>query len=745
MAVDNAAFQFDRLYTYAVPAEIQPFARVGARVLVPFGKAAPRMGVILRMSKSDDTAAGLKELLDIERTAPLLDAELVRLIELLRETTFCTYYDAVKTVLPKNSRLVPNASRAAMTAGSQGHLETVYQYTATEMPPRLTEKQRAVCALLRDNPMTAADIGAALGVTRGVVDRLAEKGIVERLERSKEVVLYPAFAEAPQAIPDLTPPQRAALDAIAAYRQNPAKPDTTLLYGVTSSGKTIVYIKLIEQAVADGTGVLVLVPEIALATQMIYRLKGLFGARVAILHSALSDTERQLEWDKIRNGACDIVVGTRSAVFAPVRKLGIIIVDEEQEMTYISEQTPRYAAGQIAAFRAKENGAHLLLSSATPSVESYYKAQAGTYNFVGLGERYGEMPLPEVQVVDMRRELLAGNSHYVSRFLKEEIDLRLARREQSILLLNRRGYRPLSMCNKCKKIVKCEDCDTPLVVHKNLHKYVCHYCNRTYEIADLCDACGGTVKHTGIGTQKIEEDLDLLFPHARILRLDLDTVSRKNAVEKQLYDFSRGEYDIMIGTQMIAKGLDFPNVTLVGVLSIDQLMLMPSYRANERTFAMLTQVVGRSGRGGKTGEAIIQTVDPDNEIIKLAAAQDYARFYKMEILSRKVHLYPPFCAITTVGLIAEKEADAIAAADAFAEIVKTQQQSQHSDMPIRILGPAPMRVAYISKLYRYRVILKHRPGHTFRGFMRACLQTYNQTKHSKTVKVYVDFVGEPDN
>ncbi len=741
VAVDNAAFTCDKLYSYSVPPDLASFAHVGARALVPFGKGPPRMGVVLELRdiEPDDK---LKSVIDLERGEPVLSGELVRLILLLHETTFCTYYDAVKTVLPKNSRLVPDADSASLEALSAGHLETVYQYKPNAVPARLTEKQRAVCDYITAAPRTAAEITAALGCTRSVVDRLADKGIVERFERTKEDETYKQFLGERREIPALSPAQDAAYLEIEAGFNDPHKPDATLLYGVTSSGKTHIYVKLIENAVAAGRGALVLVPEIALATQMIYRLKELFGARVGIIHSALSDSERQIQWDNIRAGSYDVIVGTRSAVFAPLKSPGIIIVDEEQEQSYVSEQNPRYDACAVARFRAKESGAKLLLSSATPSVESFYHAKTGVYNLVTLRERFGQMPLPKVRVVDMRAELLAGNSHHISQYLKDRVDDCLSRKEQVILLLNRRGYRTVSMCCKCKTIVKCKNCDTPLVIHKNRGMHVCHYCQRTYPIEEVCGVCGGKIKHTGIGTQKIEEELEGLFPDARILRVDLDTVQRKNVLEQHLSAFERGEYDMIIGTQMIAKGLDFKNVTLVGVFGIDQLMLMPSFRANERAFSMLTQVVGRAGRGDKAGEAVIQTIDPENSIIRLAASQDYERFYDSEILSRKAHLYPPFCALCAVGVMAGKDEDAAAGAQAFAEILAKEQAEKCPDMPIRILGPAPMRVAYVNDIFRYRLLIKCRNNQRFRAFLRECIVIWNQGAYNNKAKIFVDFKNE---
>jgi primosomal protein N' (replication factor Y) len=756
VAVDNAALNFDRLYSYEVPKELAQYARPGARVLVPFGKGAPRAGVIIEAGEAPnapdaDARGPIKALIDVERGEPVLRPDMLRLVFMLRETTFCTYCDAVKAILPKNSRLIPGRGSLRLEAQGGGHLETVYEpEEMAEGAGALSARQSEVLRLLADGAMamTAAEICGRLGVSRSVIKRLVEKGAAREYRRPKSADIYTPGGmedEAKAAPLQLTGAQETACREIIAFMEGEESPGVTLLHGVTSSGKTIIYEKLIERAVSRGGGVLVLVPEIALATQMIYRLRLRFGERVGIIHSALSDSERQLQWEAIREGGCDIVVGTRSAALAPVNRLGLVIMDEEQEQAYVSDQTPRYSAREVAAFRARSAGAHLLLASATPSVESYYRAKNAVYNLVALNERYGDMPLPEVKIVDMRGELLAGNSHYISRCLKDEIDARLAAGEQSILLLNRRGYRPLSMCARCGEMVKCRCCDSPLVIHRGPGRYICHYCGGVYEISDVCESCGGGIKHTGTGTQKIEEDLEALFPSARVLRMDLDAVSKKNSVDRLLRDFSRGKYDIIIGTQMIAKGLDFPNVTLAGVLSVDQLLLMPSFRAGERAFAMLTQVVGRSGRGSKRGQAVIQTVDPGSEIIKMAARQDYAEFYRHEIALRKAHLYPPFCELCMVGFASEKEEAADRAAAAFAATMQEVQKGSYGDMPIRILGPAPMRVSYIGGIYRRRVVVKHRPGREFRGFLRRCLSEHSSGPHARAARVYVDFAGEPDN
>lgn len=740
VAVDAASPSYDRLYTYEVPDALAQYASPGARVLVPFGKGKPRAGVIFALEGGEGSdAKAVKPITDIEHSEPAMSGELLELARLLHDTAFCTYSDAVHTVMPKSGFMVSDAKGEALKPAKSGHIETVYCYHESSVTPRLTEKQRAVTELCKENPMTAPQICARLTVTRAVVERLAQKGILECSQRTKADEMSET-ASSP--MPELTAEQSKAAGEIKQYAADPARPRTTLLYGVTGSGKTLVYIELIRETVRQNRAALVLVPEIALATQMIGRLRSLFGERVGVLHSALSDTERRIQWESIKSRKYDVIVGTRSAVFAPAPDIGLIVIDEEQEGSYISDRSPRYDARVIAAYRARRHNARLLLTSATPSIETYYKAQTGSYNLVTLPSRFAAAPLPEVHVADMRSELLAGNSHHISEYMRCAIEQRLERGEQCILLLNRRGYRTISMCCSCQKIVKCPSCDTPLVIHKARGCYVCHYCGRTQPIKEVCEFCGGRIKHTGIGTQKIEEELAELFPKARILRLDVDSASRRGELEKRLAEFGRGEYDMIIGTQMIAKGLDFPNVTLAGVLSVDTLLEMPSFRARERAFSLLTQVVGRSGRGNRAGEAVIQTVDPDHDVIRLAAKQDYDAFYKNEIALRRAQLYPPFCAISSAGFVAERESEALRGAALFARLVENEQRNNHPDMPIRILGPAPMRVAYVNDLYRYRIVFKSRGDREFREMLRVCQKKYSQSAESRSTRCFIDMSGD---
>ena len=733
VAVDNAAFQFDKLYRYNVPQELAQYARVGARVYVPFGKTGCRMGIILGLCEASEE---YKDIVQIEENEPVVTEELVDLIRYLRDATFCTYYDAVKAVLPKNIRLVPDKETSELELKNEGHTETAY-VTVKDMPHEGSTKKQELLMNFLEELHTYNEIYRSLGISRDVVKRLVQKGWIREEQRWKTDELdlssdiYPASF-------DLTPAQNEAFEKIKGYMEDPSAADTTLLYGVTSSGKTMLYIRLIQEALSSGKGAMLLVPEIALATQMIGRLQTMFPGKVGIIHSALSDTERTLQWKRILDGEYPLVVGTRSAVFAPIPEIGLIIVDEEQEQTYIADQSPRFKATSVASYRARRHGAHLLLSSATPSVETYYLARTGKINYAEITQRFGDMPLPAVRVVDMRSELLQGNTHTIGTELYSKITDRLERKEQVILLLNRRGYRTVTICRDCKEVVMCESCSMPMVWHKSDCTHRCHYCGRIVPQILTCPKCGGELRHTGIGTQKIEEELDELFPQARVLRVDLDSMSAKNSLQKSLRDFAEGKYDIIIGTQMIAKGLDFENVTLVGVLSVDSMLLMPSYRAYERTFDMLTQVIGRSGRGTKEGEAVIQTIDPDNPIIRIASEQDYSTFYESEIRLRKAHLYPPYCHMCAVCFSAPNSAQGESAARQFLEQMK-ETFSSSPDIPLRVLGPSPMRVPVVGKQYRWRLIIKSRGDSRFRKLLGDCLVDVRKRKGVGNTRIYVDF------
>ncbi len=746
VAVSNATFHFDKLYTYAVMPDQQDTVRLGSMVLVPFGRGSrARMGVVLACDAEPESAK-LKFLFDVAPASACLTPELLRLVHFLKERTFCTYYEAVKAVIPYGAQYKPTVAEDGVTPVLQKqlvrHTENAYKLVGTLPPkPRPTAKQLAAVALLAGGERTLSALEEK-GISRAVLDNLCAKGVLECSKVNKSIDLYSSIPLKNEPIL-LTEEQQAAYDALLPGLEDTA-PHSALLYGVTGSGKTLVFLKLIEHCLQMGRRALVLVPEISLTPQMILRLKSQFGKRVAVQHSALNHTERLLQWQMIQDGGADIVVGTRSAIFSPLENIGLVIIDEEQEHTYRSESAPRYSAHEVARQRAAENGALLLLASATPSTESYYAAQHGRTQLVRLTKRYGGNPLPKVQIVDMRAELASGNPREISLAMEDAIRRNLEAGKQTILLLNRRGYQTVAQCEDCREVLKCQKCSVPMVYHKSAHKLLCHYCGSQLDPPPArCPACGGKLQYRGFGTQKAEEELAKLFPEARILRMDQDTTAAKDAHEKLLAKFARHEYDIMVGTQMVAKGLDFEDVTLVGVLGIDSLLFAQGFRAYETVFSLVTQVVGRSGRAKDPGFAIIQTTDPDNPVLNLAAAQDYDAFFEQEIAYRKLGLYPPFCGLCVVGFAGPKESEVARASARFAALLGRQAAKQ-PDLPLRVLGPTPGSIEKINDSYRYKLTVKCRNDRRFRDLIRETLTLYEQEKLPGKATVVVDLHSDGD-
>lgn len=742
VAVSGATVHFDKLYTYLVPEHLRDTLRVGGMVLVPFGRgsARGRMGVVLALDDTPAPDARLKEIYDAAPEKAWLSDELLSLVRYLRDSTFCTYYEAVKAVIPYG------AQYKVMDAGGTPRLQkqiirdTERVYARGVQQKKQTEKQALVWNALADGALSAAELEAR-GASKNVLARMEKQGALVCAEREKTQELY--GDEPPAGAVTLSQKQQEAFETLDALRRLP-EARVALLHGVTSSGKTLVFIKLIQAAVAQGKTALVLVPEISLTPQMIRRLKAHFGTRVAVQHSALNHTERLLQWQQIQNGAADVVVGTRSAVFAPLTNMDLIIIDEEQDHAYHSESAPRYSAHEVAKRRAAAHGALLLLASATPSVESYYAAREGRYALVELRERYGATPLPSVELVDMRAELAAGNAGGISSALQSAVEQNLRDKNQTILLLNRRGYKTVGMCTKCSEVIKCDACSVPMVYHKADNRLLCHYCGKAISpVPELCPKCGERVKYTGFGTQRVEEELAEKFPTARVLRMDADSTGRKNAHDTMLRRFAGGKYDILLGTQMVAKGLDFPRVTLVGVLGIDQLLFAQGFKAFENVFSLVTQVVGRGGRAGTQGRAMIQTVDPAHPVLTLAAQQDYVTFYEQEIGFRRLNLYPPFCTICLVAFSGEQDAQVYAAAVAFSRAVQEETRVR-GDIPLRVLGPAPMNILMVNNRYRYKLTLKCRNNKAFRAMLTAAFDTYGKLGLASHASVTINFNTDAD-
>ena len=535
-------------------------------------------------------------------------------------------------------------------------------------------------------------------------------------------------------IPVLTDAQQAAYDGILKLCRN-IQPSCALLHGVTGSGKTTVYIHLINAMLEQGKSAILLVPEISLTPQMLQTFSSHFGEEIAVLHSSLSIAERYDEWKRVKRGEARVVIGTRSAVFAPVEQLGIVIIDEEQEDTYKSENAPRYHAREIAKYLCAKAGATLLLGSATPCMETRYAAERGVYHFFDLPGRYNEAELPPVSIVDMKRELRRGNGGEISSVLRDELEVNLERGEQSILFINRRGSNKLITCGECGFTYQCDNCSANLTYHSANGKLMCHYCGSVRRVDSVCPSCGGILKYAGAGTQKIQEELEELFPNVEILRMDTDTVGASGSHEALLKRFREEKIPIMIGTQMVTKGLDFENVTLVGVLSADQSLYTGNFRSGERTFSLITQVVGRCGRGSKPGRAVIQTFSPENETVRQAAAQDYRAFYESELDIRRLQNNPPFSDMIELTISGQTEHHVLRCASAIRnDLLYVLRDIPHS----RVIGPAPYAVVRVNNKYRYRVTVMCKETKQIRQIVADILCHYNTEKAYKGVSVFAD-------
>lgn len=798
VAVENTSYSFDMLYSYAVPQSLCGCIHQGMRVAVPFGRGnSRRIGLVF--SVEDGGTEKLKELLFAVDSEPCISDELLALCRWLRDNTFCTYFDAFRAILPPglsftlkshysvcdsfdgelsdSERAFLEQLRAAedniardeviSSRSDSGRLlkallekgavteceelkrrvgdETVklVRLAEPEEMPKLTPKQKQVLQFVESSESASVkEICYACCVTAAVIKRLAEKGVLELYEQT--VFRTEPTEDAAESPADIvfSERQQQVFDGLLELMNRP-EPKCALLRGVTGSGKTSVFIRLINEAVKQGKSAMMLVPEISLTPQMVGKFRRLFGGTVAVLHSSLSLGERADEYRRIKTGRARIVIGTRSAVFAPVQDLGIIVIDEEGEGTYKSENAPRYHAREAAKQRCFHHNAFLLLASATPSLESYYNAKTGRYSLFQLDERYNNAVLPDVYMVDMRIEAQNGNHSAFSMPLIDEIQANLDRGEQSILLLNRRGYHTSVRCASCGAAAECPNCAVPLTYHKANGSVICHYCGFTQRLAQVCPKCGSKyMMMKGTGTQRIEDELSEIFPRARILRMDADTTSTKHAFENKFRAFADGEYDIIVGTQMIAKGLDFPNVTLVGVLKTDNSLYAGDFKAFERTFSLVTQVVGRSGRGGKKGRAMLQTFTPEHYVLNLAARQDYPAFYEEEIKLREAMLYPPFCDIVAVTFSALQDDSCGAAAQRFAEILKERHLLSGGRIPLRILGPAKCAAAKINGRYRHRLIIKCRNSSALRSLIESSLRAAGQDSAFRNVGFFADMNGE---
>lgn len=806
IAVSGAAYSFDMLFSYSVPERLSGKICPGCRVLVPFGRGnRRRIGVVMKVSDGD--TSGMKPLIAQIDDEPVVSDELLKLAFYLRDNTFCTYFDAVRIMLPPAMSVKVNekfgvnktfSDNSSLSAAAIELLEKIEQIDSKQLNDfieehiiengrkivdelcdagalttdnvfrqqvgdaavkmvrltekylsepdnfKLTPKQKSAADFLMENgSMTVREAAYMCGVSADVIKRLAANGAAEEYEA--EVLRHVDDGSEERADPDsivLSNEQQQAHDAVLAQMFE-RKPAVFLLHGVTGSGKTSVFEKLISDTVKMGRQAMLLIPEIGLTPQILRRFRSLFGERVAVIHSGLSLGQRLDEYKRIKRGDADIVIGTRSAVFAPLSDIGLIIMDEEGERSYKSDSSPRYTTSEVAKQRCLSHGASLLLASATPSIESYFYAQKGIYRLLEMKKRFHSNPLPEVAMIDMNIEREEGNKSEFSRKLVSEITSNLQNGEQTILLLNRRGYHTIISCCDCNQPIYCPNCSVPLTYHKKNNKMLCHYCGYISDPVKICPVCGSErLKSMGFGTQRLEEELSVIFPDARVLRMDADTTFSRYSYEKNFNAFRSGEYDIMIGTQMIGKGLDFPNVTLVGVLSVDKALYAGDFRSYERTFSLITQVVGRGGRGNRQGRAILQTFMPDHYIMNLAAAQDYAGFYREEISVRRMMIFPPYCDLCIFCFAGISDISVKNGADAVLLMMKDMLSELQPKSPIRVLGPVRCSYGKIGGKFRYRIIMKCKNTAEIRGFISNVLIGAAKLKDMKTVTLYADMNGD---
>lgn len=809
VAISKATYAMDKPFSYRVPENL--FLSPGQRVTVPFGNGNVRTeGIVLSLSPGEN--GELKEVEGVLEEEPLLTPYQLRLAAFLRERYFCTFYDAVRAMLPagfwfkekQTISLTQDRSWEAASIRKEGAMKVltflrdrggecqlpqlsqvvpeeesrrdILTYLARkkwiraekeflqkggdklERIAALAVSSEEAMAFARSRSKGAAmqksvmelmcSVGAAsvkdicyyTGASTATVNRLEKLGYLRftqrQILRCREI--RPAQVQKPLV---LNEEQQCCFRGLASQmsRENPG---VALLYGVTGSGKTSVYIKAIHSVLEQGKAAVLLVPEIALTPQLLSLMAAWFGNQVAVLHSSLSAGERFDQWKRVREGAARVVVGTRSAVFAPCPNLGLIILDEEQEHSYKSENAPRYSAKEVAIWRGYKEKALVLLGSATPSIESMYRAKEGEYTLYRLKNRFNGRPLPEVEIVDLRQELKMGNGYSLSYPLREAIHDTCAAGRQTILLLNRRGNARALVCVDCRQAPECPRCCARLTFHSANNRLMCHYCGFSQPAPSRCPKCGGPLKTVGVGTQKAQQELAELFPDVTVARMDADTVSAANPHEAILERFRSGEEQILLGTQMVAKGLDLPNVTLVGALDADLSLYSGSFRAAETTFNMLTQVVGRAGRGEHAGRALIQTLTPGNTVIQLAAKQDYDGFYDLEIGLRRVQNLPPFGDQAIAAFQGEEESQVLLGARKFRDsLLELANNPRWGLGQFICLGPAPSPIPKVNYHYRYRLTILGNMTKELRAALSYLLRSFGKDSKMRGVSAFLDING----
>ena len=732
--INSNVKNINRIFDYNVPSEMQGTICVGDRVLVPFGnKKTYEEGFIVGLK--ENTQYKVKDIAKIQEGIKLTE-ENIDLAKLMARRYFCNISDCIKLMLPPGTLNKNIDSRVKDKTLNFVYLKKDIEEIEEDIENRVikSEKQKRVLNFLIQNEgIQTTELEIITDTTNAVLKALEKKEYIEIIEEKVERNPFLNKDIKPTKKLKLTEEQQNAFNKIDETINNNENKEF-LLYGVTGSGKTEIYLQLIEKIIQKNKTAIVLVPEISLTPQMVERFIARFGQeKIAVLHSKLSIGERYDQWNKIKNGECKIVIGARSAIFAPIQNLGLIIIDEEHDSSYKSETNPRYNAKELAGYMAKKNNIPLVLGSATPDISTYYKAENNKIEILKLTKRANESNLPKVDVIDLREELANGNRSILSRKLYEEIEKNLKDKKQTILFLNRRGYSTFVMCRDCGYTVKCKNCNITMTYHIKTNKLKCHYCGHEEKNLTECPECHSkNIKYFGTGTQRLEEDINKIFPEATTIRMDIDTVTRKNSHEEILNKFKNDNIDILIGTQMVVKGHHFPNVTLVGVIAADSSLYIEDYRANERTFQILTQVAGRAGREKLPGRVIIQTYNPDNFAIECSKKQNYDEFYETEIELRKQLKYPPFCDIISIGLTdTDNNKIKNVSERLYNNISRTIKNEK---MDFNIYKPLPCPIDKIKNKYRWRIILKGKLNNKIINIINKSIEQVN----SKTTRIIVD-------
>ena len=724
--INSDAIEIDRPFTYKVKEELLDIIEVGHRVKVPFGvKNKPTEAFVLGLKcEGIENVKKIKYISSILDDIPILTRDDLRLIDFLRENYLCKYIDAIRTIIP-----------SGLSKGIKNKKKTVIVFNK-ELDGKFKDKDNYVKIVNlikeKDGELTKSEIINDYSLSSYSLNKLIENGYL--LTEDRVVYRYNTRSYMEESKNVLNDEQRSAFNKIL----NSDKKGF-LLKGVTGSGKTEVYMNLVGETLKEGKSAIVLVPEISLTPQMIERFKGRFGKNVALFHSKLSQGERFDEWYRIKRGEARLVVGARSAIFLPLDNPGIIIIDEEHENTYKSEQNPKYSTKEVAKFLSEIKGCKYILGSATPSIETYYEALNGKLELVEIKNRVSNRPLPQMEIVDMREELKSRNLSLLSRSLYNEMKDALERKEQIILFLNRRGFSSFVSCRSCGYVFKCPECDLSMTYHKNGY-LICHYCGRAQREQKVCPECGSKyVKFFGAGTQRVEEEVKKYFPKARVMRMDVDTTRNKDSHENIYNAFKCGEGDILIGTQMISKGLDFKNVTLVGVLAADISLNIPDYRSSERTYQIITQVAGRAGRGEKKGKVVIQTYTPNSLSLQYAIENNYNDLYNEEIKVRKIMNYPPFSTIFLINSISKDEGKLKEFMNKVGESLRKLLDSRED---IQILGPVPCIITKLKDNYRWQIIIKGNLDNNLKLKIKDILYELNKSVYNE-IRISMDI--NPNN